>query len=188
MRARLAHLPPMRRKSSSRAVSNGTMKDAAALAPMRLFPTMWSGSAPDLFFVLRRVPRRECVASGHVPFDPKRRRYAKRDVVNEVDGLVRSQPQAREPAAELAKRDRELDTCQLLADAGVNAVAERQMAPRVATPDVEAGRRGEHRLVAIGGADEQEDIGVFRHRHAADLSVLQCAPAPSHDGWAEAQG
>ena len=49
--------------------------------------------------------------------------------------------------------------------------------PGLGPPEVEAVRIGELRGVAVRGAEEAEDEGPRRQRHAADLGVLQGHPS-----------
>src|SRR6185436_11958483 len=69
----------------------------------------------------------------------------------------------------------------------MDSVAEGKMAARIRARDVEARWLGERRLVAIGGAEQQQYVRTLRDGDATDLGVFQRAPPPRHDRRAEAE-
>ena len=70
----------------------------------------------------------------------------------------------------------------MLSDAGMNSISERQMLPRVGAADIEGGRLAHHAFVAIGRAEQQQDVGAGGHRDTADFGVLQGFSPPCDDG------
>src|SRR4051794_37302018 len=103
MRARLAHLPPIRGASASLAISKGRMNAMSPFIPTRRLPGE-TGAAP------LHMPR----SSRCCPFDVKRRRHAKRGVATERKSLIRLEPQPGKPAAQFTEDDREFHPRQLL--------------------------------------------------------------------------
>src|SRR5207249_6206217 len=84
--------------------------------------------------------------------------------------------EVRQPAEELLEHYRDLPPREVRTEAEVRPAAEAQVVVRIAT-DVEAERLGEHRLVAVGRAIEEQHLVAFADFLAADLGVADGAAA-----------
>jgi hypothetical protein len=111
----------------------------------------------------------------------ERGRYPERRVSDEFEALIRLEPKPWKPTGEFAQSDREFDPRELLADAGMNAVTKRQMAPRIGPLHVKARRLDEDGFIAIGRPEQQQNIGILRHVNAADFGIPERAPPPGND-------
>src|SRR5215831_18221007 len=91
--------------------------------------------------------------------DPELLGATKRDVGVECEALARNEPEARKAMCELLEGDACLELAQVGAQTVMQALAEGEVLVGVGAAEIEAFWIGEHRGVAVGSGEPEEQLG-----------------------------